>query len=334
MDARYPAWSDAVVICPWTIYVCYGDRKILEDNYEAMARYINFIEAKCSRELIRSYPEMEGWRGFGDWLALDGGGKMEGITPKDLIGTAFFAHDACLMARIAAILGKTKESLYYHQLHEQIVSAFQRRFVTPDGLIVSGTQTAHVLALRFDLLPDAVRSIAAKTLARDVKERGFHLGTGFVGTPYILDVLEEHGHLDVAYRLLEQESFPSWLFPVNNGATTIWERWDGWTPENGPQDKGMNSYNHYAYGAVGAWMVRSVAGLDLDPEEPGYRHIILRPRPGGTLAWAQASLITPLGMASIRRFPQLFRKALAHRFLFLRLLSLRQRSNCLLEITA
>lgn len=134
---------------------------------------------------------------------------------------------------------------------------------------------------------------------RLIEKNNHHLGTGFVGTPYILHVLERHGHLDVAYRLLEQETFPSWLFPVKNGATTIWERWDGWTPEKGLQDKGLNSFNHYAYGAVGAWMVLAVAGLELDPAEPGYRHIIFKPRPGGTLTHARAELATALGRVSI-----------------------------------
>jgi alpha-L-rhamnosidase len=141
--------------------------------------------------------------------------------------------------------------------------------------------------------------VAAAELVRDIEKRKYHMSTGFVGTPYLLQVLEEAGHLDIAYRLLEQEDFPSWLFPVKNGATTIWERWDGWTPDKGFQDKGMNSFNHYAYGAVGAWMYRAVAGLELDPQEPGYRHIIFRPRPGGTLTWAEASLQTPHGEAAI-----------------------------------
>jgi alpha-L-rhamnosidase len=204
------------------------------------------------------------------------------------------------MARIASVLGKKKDAIRYRELHSRIVAAFQRRFVTADGLLVSGTQTSYVLALHFDLLPEHLRSVAAQILAKDIESRGFHIATGFVGTPYILAVLEQHGYLDVAYKLLEQETFPSWLFPVKNGATTIWERWDGWTPEKGFQDVGMNSFNHYAYGAVGAWMVSRVAGLDLDPAKPGYRHVVFRPRPGGTLTWAEASLETPQGETRIR----------------------------------
>jgi alpha-L-rhamnosidase len=294
-----PAWSDAMIICPWTVYICYEDKKILEDNYEAMVRYISSL-GHHSLGHIRSHPDLNKWGGFGDWLALDGGGKTEGITSKDLIGTAFYAYDVALMMRISALLGKAKDVQRFQRLHRKIVTAFQRRFVTYEGLIVSGTQTAYVLALQFDLLPERLRDRAAAYLALDIKNRDFHLATGFVGTPYILEVLEKYGHLEVAYRLLEQEKFPSWLFPVKNGATTIWERWDGWTPEKGPQDKAMNSYNHYAYGAVGAWIYQTVAGLDLDLQEPGYKHIIFKPRPGGSLTWAEAELKISSGKARIR----------------------------------
>ena len=165
--------------------------------------------------------------------------------------------------------------------------------------MASGTQTSYVLALHFGLVPEKARATAARELVRDIEKQGFHLATGFVGTPYLLDVLENNGYLDVACKLLEQETFPSWLFPVTNGATTIWERWDGWTPDKGFQTPGMNSFNHYAYGAVGAWMYRTVAGIDLDSSDPGYAHILFRPRPGGSITWAKATLKTPNGEAAI-----------------------------------
>jgi len=293
-----PAWADATVICPWTIYLCYADRSILEDHYDSMKRFMDFLREHRCQGLIRNHPD-KNCHSYGDWLALDGGGKTEGITPSDLIGTAFYAHDAGLMAKIAEILGRHDDAKKYQQLRSEIVEAFRRRFITPDGLVASGTQTAYVLALHFDLIDNATRATTVRELVRHVERKDFHLATGFVGTPYILDVLENAGHLDVAYKLLEQETFPSWLFPVKNGATTIWERWDGWTPEKGFQDKGMNSFNHYAYGAVGAWMYRTVAGLELDPADPGYHHVIFRPRPGGTITWAEASLKTKRGLASI-----------------------------------
>ncbi|MCE0522548.1 MAG: glycoside hydrolase family 78 protein [Methylacidiphilales bacterium] len=295
-----PAWADAGIICPWTIYLCYNDRDILADHYESMQRYMAFMAKNRCRGHIRNHPDAVKWAGFGDWLALDGGGKTEGITPFDLIGTAFYAHDAGLMAKVADILGRSDDAKKYRVLHGEIVEAFRRRFVTPEGIVVSGTQTASVLALHFGLVEESVRATTARELVRDIEKRNYHLATGFVGTPYLLEVLESAGYLDVAYKLLEQETFPSWLFPVRHGATTIWERWDGWTPEKGFQDKSMNSFNHYAYGAVGAWMYRTVAGLELDPNEPGYAHIIFRPRPGGSITWAEAKLQTGFGEAGIR----------------------------------
>lgn len=295
-----PAWSDANIICPWTIYLCYGDKKILEDHYDSMTRYVGYLSTTRSKNLIRCHPDLPGFQGYGDWLALDGSGSLFGATPLDLIGTAFLAYDLELMQKIAVVLEKADDADRFGRLHSEVVAAFRHRFVTPEGLLAASTQTAYVLALHFGLLPEHARPVAAGELVRKIKANGFHLGTGFVGTPYLLDVLEAAGHLDLAYKLLEQETFPSWLFPVKNGATTIWERWDGWTPDKGFQDKGMNSFNHYAYGAVGAWMVRSVAGLELDPEAPGYRRVIFRPRPGGTLTWALAEFESQYGKIGIR----------------------------------
>ena len=294
-----PAWSDANIICPWTIWRCYGDTRILKDHYVAMQRHLEFLIER-STDLIRAHPEAGGWEGFGDWLALDGGEQAEGHTLKDLIGTAFLAYDCELMVQIASALGQEEDATRYEEQHEAVKAAFNRRFVTADGYLASHTQTSYVLALRFELLPEDLRPFAAKRLVDLIRKKKTHLTTGFVGTPYLCHALEAHGYLDIAYELLEQETFPSWLFPVKNGATTIWERWDGWTPEKGFQNPEMNSFNHYAYGAIGAWMYESVAGLDLHPEVPGYRIIRFRPRPGGSLTWAEASLETPLGRASIR----------------------------------
>ncbi len=295
-----PAWADATIICPWTIYLCYGDTKILADHYTSLKAWFDDQKKERCLGYIRAHPDLEKWAGFGDWLALDGHDNWRGSTPSEIIGTAFLAYDLDLMARIAAVLGHADDAKVYSAWRAEVVAAFQRRYLTGEGLIASGTQTSHVLALHFDLVPEAHRATVALTLVRSLKERKFHLATGFVGTPYLLDVLERHGHLDTAYKLLEQETYPSWLFPVKNGATTIWERWDGWSPQKGFQSADMNSFNHYAYGAVGAWMYRTVAGLDLDPAEPGYRHIIFRPHPGGSLTWAEARLQTAFGETSIR----------------------------------
>ncbi len=294
-----PAWSDAMIICPWTIYLCTGDIQILRDNYAAMKAYMDFMARHRCLDFIRSHPAVDEWGGFGDWLALDGSGRLDGNTPKDLIGTAFYAHDAALMGRMASVLGETADAAGFEKLRKQIEEAFQRRFLSPEGLLTGRTQTACVLALHFGLVPEESRAACVQELVKLVEQSDYHLATGFVGTPYILDVLSDNGRLDIAYRLLEQESSPSWLFPVKNGATTIWERWNGWSAEKGFEDKSMNSFNHYAYGAVGAWMYGAVAGLNPDPEEPGYRHIVFRPRPGGSMTWAEATLETPYGLAGI-----------------------------------
>jgi alpha-L-rhamnosidase len=272
--------------------------EILRDHYDCMVRYMDYLARHKVKDHIRAHPDVDSWGGFGDWLALDGSGRTEGGTAKDLIGTAHYANDARILAETAQLLGKPDEARKYRELHGKIVEAFRNRYITPDGLLACGTQTAYVLALHFDLVPPQARATAARELVRSIERNGMHLATGFVGAAYLLHVLEAHGYLDVAYKLLEQETFPSWLFPVKNGATTIWERWDGWTPEKGFQDKSMNSFNHYAYGAVGDWMISTVAGLEI--AEPGYGKILFKPRPGGTITWAEAKLLTPRGEATIR----------------------------------
>ncbi len=324
-----PAWADAVVICPWTIYLCYGDTRILETNYEPMRQFMNFL-IETSPGYIRCAPEYEGWHGFGDWLSINA------QTPRDLIGTAFFAYDASLMAQIADVLGKTAEAARYRQLFADIRAAFAARFlygssVTSASAIPSEawkrlehadrisqgslkmvdygpvttqvfndklftpTQTAYVLALHFDLLPEDMRALAAAELIADIQRRGNHLSTGFVGSPYLPHVLSQTGHLDAAYDLLWQKTWPSWLYPVTQGATTIWERWDGWTEDSGFQSPEMNSFNHYAYGAIGAWLYMVVAGINVDPAQPGYKRSILRPQPGGGLTSASGRLQTQYG---------------------------------------
>ena len=233
-----PAWADALVICPWTQYLCFGDRGLLAERYDDMRRFVERLRHQ-SRGWIRA-PYGGGWQGFGDWLAQDGSTDSFGLTPKDLIGTAFFAHSAQLLSRIAAVLGRTADAKKYAGWFERIRRAFQRRFVTREGLVGNQTQTCYVLALHFDLLPAALRPAALDHLVRDIAARGDRLSTGFVGTSYLPWVLSENGRLDVAYRLLFQTQWPSWLYAVTKGATTIWERWDGWTHDKGFQDAGMN----------------------------------------------------------------------------------------------
>jgi alpha-L-rhamnosidase len=296
-----PAWADAAVICPWIIYLTYGDTAILEENYDAMKRFVDFWIA-TAKDSIRCYPGYDGWMGFGDWLALDGSGKTDGGTPKDLIGTAFLAYSARLFARIAAVLGKAGDATKYRRVFETTRAVFQKRYVTPDGLIAPMTQTAGIVALYFDLLPEALREKTLDWVVRDIVDRGYKTSTGFVGSSYVPHVLTSMGRADIAYRLLFQKGWPSYLYAVTQGATTIWERWDGWTAEKGFQDPGMNSFNHYAYGAVGAWLYQRVAGIDLDDTGEtaagaGYKRIVLHPIPpaDGSLTRAAASLESVYG---------------------------------------
>jgi alpha-L-rhamnosidase len=191
------------------------------------------------------------------------------------------------LGKIAGITGNAVDAKKYTELSENIKKAFVKEFVTPAGRLVSNTQTAYSLALAFDLLPADLVPKAAAFLAEDVKKMG-HLTTGFVGTPLLCKTLSAHGYDDLAFMLLNRKQYPSWLYPVTQGATTIWERWDGQKPDGSFQDVGMNSFNHYAYGAIGEWLYRHVAGLDMDAETPGYKHILLAPHPGGGLTHANA----------------------------------------------
>jgi len=289
------AWADASVICPWTIYLCYGDKRILQEQYESMAAWVGYMEEKAGE----NYLWQTGFH-FGDWLSFNSPDPAgtSAITDRDLIATAFFAYSTSLVQKTAEILGKTEDARRYADLVRKVKNAFCAEFVSPNGRVANNTQTAYVLALMFDLLPEGQRLEAAQRLAKRVRDRGDHLSTGFVGTPYLCHVLSQHGQIDVAYDLLVQESYPSWLYPVTQGATTIWERWDGQKPDGTFQDVGMNSFNHYAYGAVGEWMVRVVAGIEIHPAAPGYKHTLIQPRPGGGLTRVSASVESPYGLVA------------------------------------
>jgi alpha-L-rhamnosidase len=288
-DDGGPAWADAAVICPWTMYLCYGDRALLARHFDSLQRFIGFMEAQA-KNLIRSHPDTKVWHGYGDWLALDGSGNVFGNTPKDLIGTAMFAYSTSLVAKMARVLGREKDAVRYERLAARIRRAYQKRYLTGDGVVTGLTQTSYVLTLQFDLAPEALRPKLLAELVRDIEARGHKLTTGFVGASYLPHVLSRFGRTDLAYKLLHQKAWPSWLYAVTQGATTIWERWDGWTKENGFQDKGMNSFNHYAYGAIGSWLYAVVAGIDVDPAQPAYKHVRLAPQPGGELTSARGTL--------------------------------------------
>jgi alpha-L-rhamnosidase len=286
------AWSDAAVIGPWTIYLCYGDTRLLEEQYESMAGWVEYVRGRVDKDYVwRRDPQL------GDWLDYRGmDARMPApVTNNELIATAFFAYSADLLANAARVLGKTSDAERYADLVQRVKAAFNDEFATPAGRVGPNTQTAYALALQFDLLPEEVRPLAADRLAEEVRQAHYHLSTGFVGTPYLCHVLSRYGHTDVAYELLNQESYPSWLYPVKRGATTIWERWDGIKPDGSFQDPDMNSFNHYAYGAIGEWLYRVVAGIEIDPAEPGYKHVLFQPQPGGGLTHARATLDSPYG---------------------------------------
>jgi alpha-L-rhamnosidase len=278
--AGTPAWADAGVICPWTTYLMYGDKRILEQHLPAMSRWIDWCQAH-SKNLIRIDRDLGG--NYGDWLSQ---GEN---TPKDLIGTAYFAHSTSLVAQAYRVVGDTTSADTYQQLFERIKAAFNQRYVSADGHVQGETQTGYCMALRFDLLPENLRSRAAQYLEDDVMAHQNHLTTGFIGVSYLLPSLSSEGKVATAYNIFLQDTFPSWLFSVKQGATTIWERWDGWTPEKGFENPGMNSFNHYSLGSCGQWMFDTVAGIGLDSGQPGFSHIIIQPRPGGVLTDAQGS---------------------------------------------
>jgi alpha-L-rhamnosidase len=271
-----PAWGDAGIIVPWSIYRTYGDTRIVERHYDAMARWMEYLH-EANPDLIR---KNRMGNNYGDWLSPRGD-----HTPKHLLATAYWAYDAKLMAEMAEAIGRTGDAKEYRSLSQRIAAAFNEVFVSPDGRIEGDTQTCYLLALHMGLLPEDHRPAAAEYLVRTIEREDWHLSTGFVGVGYLCPVLTETGHTDVAYRLLLNDTYPSWGYTIKNGATTIWERWDGWTEENGFQSPNMNSFNHYSLGSVGEWLYRYVAGIDLG--SPGYGHIVIRPRPGGGLTYAR-----------------------------------------------
>jgi alpha-L-rhamnosidase len=271
-----PAWGDAGVIVPWTIYRTYDDTRIIERHYDAMSRWMRYLREANPNLLRRN----KLGNNYGDWLSPKGD-----HTPRDLLATAYWAYNAKLMAEMAEAVGRHEDAKGYEQLFEEIRGAFNDAYVAPDGRIKGDTQTCYVLALHMDLLPEELRAKAAEHLVRAVEREDWHLSTGFVGVGYLCPVLTEAGRADVAYRLLNNETYPSWGYTIKNGATTIWERWDGWTEENGFQSPNMNSFNHYSLGSVGEWLYRYVAGIDA--ETPGYGRIVIRPRPGGGLTHAR-----------------------------------------------
>ncbi|MWA16161.1 glycoside hydrolase family 78 protein [Streptomyces sp. BA2] len=286
-------WCDAAVIVPWVLYERYGDSRVLRAQYPSMRAWVDAVDRIAGPGHVWG----EGFQ-FGDWLdpsaSPDDPGRA--TTSSQLVATAYFAHSARLLALTAEVLGEKDDARHYHVLADAVRHAFRARFHTGAGRLTEETQTAYALALGFDLLQDdAERAEAGDRLAALVAARGHRIGTGFLGTPLVCDALTASGHTDTAYRLLLERSCPSWLHQVDMGATTVWERWDSLLPDGSVNPGEMTSFNHYALGAVADWIHRTVAGLA--PAEPGYRRLLIRPRPGGDLTWARAEHDTPYGRA-------------------------------------
>jgi alpha-L-rhamnosidase len=289
MTSSAAGWADAAVLVPWTLYRHYGDTGVLESQYESMRAWIEHVRARASEDLIWD----SGFQ-YGDWLdpTAPPDKPWEARADRHLVATAYFAHSTEVLSHAAEVIGRQKDAEQYFTLAGKVKDAFRSRFAS-DGLTSSGSQTEIVLALEFGLLETQQEPAAVARLVDLIEREGYRLGTGFLGTPGILPVLSRHGRDDVAYRLLLQKECPSWLYPITHGATTIWERWDAIQPDGTINPGEMLSFNHYAYGAVGAWLYGTVAGLQMI--EPGWRRFRVAPHPGGDLQWAEARHESPHG---------------------------------------
>lgn len=292
--ASSAGWADVATIIPSNMYHVYGDTRFLVKQYPSMKAWVDYM----ANHMGSDYLWNTGFH-FGDWLfyrpADDNDGRAA-VTDKYLIAQSFFIHSTQLLIDAANTLGKADDAAHYTDLLKHLKEAYMHEYVTPSGRLVSGTQTAYVLALNFDILPEDMRAEAAKRLADNVHSYDDHLTTGFLGTPYLCHVLSRFGYNDLAYKLLLQKTYPSWLYPVTMGATTIWERWDGIRPDSTFENAGMNSFNHYAYGAIGDWMYKVMVGLDA--ATPGYKIIKIAPQPGEGITYAKASYETLYGQVA------------------------------------
>ena len=288
-------WADAAVVNPWVLYLMFGDKEILETQYESMKAWIQFMRDH-SEDYIWNYKLQ-----LGDWVALDAKeGSYFGATPTDLTATAYYAYSTGLFAKMAKALGKEEDAKEYEELEKAIVNKFMATFFNEDGTMTAQTQTAHIIALYFKLTPEEYIGKTVEGLKKLLDKENGHLVTGFVGTPYFCHALSENGCLKEAYDLLLKEDFPSWLYQVKKGATTIWEHWDGIKEDGTMWSAGMNSFNHYAYGAIGEWMYRVMAGIEADEKQPGFKHVIIYPRMGGELAFTDAYYHSVYGNVGVK----------------------------------
>jgi alpha-L-rhamnosidase len=298
--SHYPApestaiWSDAAVWVPWALWQAYGSRQVLSDQFDSMVAHVRRVESLLSPTGLWD----AGFQ-FGDWLDPTAPPDQPAASKADngVVATACLYRDARIVEETAALLQRSEDERHFGDLAERTRVAFHDHYVNDDGTIRSDAETAYTLAIVFGLLDQETAELAGKRLAELVTESGFHIQTGFAGTPYIMDALSTTGHLDEAYRLLLQRDCPSWLYPVTMGATTIWERWDSMLPDGTINPGQMTSFNHYALGAVADWMHRCIGGIA--PLEPGYSRVLIAPQPGGGIRWARSSLETSHGTISV-----------------------------------
>ena len=285
-----PGWGDAGIVVPWRLWQQYGDSRQLRESYDASKRWIEFIRANNPDLLWKNNRGND----YGDWLNADTMNdstmpRKGGEVPKPVFATMMFAYATDLVSRMAAVLGNDAEARQFHALFNDIKTAFNRAYVTEDGRILGNTQAGYALALHFDLLPEVKRAAAVAYMLEGIEAYHGHMSTGFHSTYRMMLELSRAGRSDIAYTLVNNTTFPSWGYSIENGATTIWERWDGYVKGRGFQDPGMNSFNHYAIGAVAEWMYRVILGINNDDDHPGYEHFVLHPVPGGGLTWANGS---------------------------------------------
>ena len=281
-----PGWGDVAVVSPWDVYVRTGDRGVLEENYVMMKKWTAAYEREAKNFVVNR-------KGYGDWLVPYG--KQTG---HDYISTAYFGRCAGIMHQAATVLGEREDATRYAKLQADIRTAVSSKFFDATGKLHKETQTGYLMFLGYDLIEPGLRDRAVENLVKLIDQAGGHLGTGFLGTPLLALVLTEEGHVDLAYQVVFKESYPSWFYSIHQGATTMWERWNSYSHDKGFGNASMNSFNHYAYGAVGQWMYEHVAGLAPDPTNPGYKHFYIRPLPGGPLTSADAELDTLYGKAA------------------------------------
>ncbi|MEO1258092.1 MAG: family 78 glycoside hydrolase catalytic domain [Bacteroidota bacterium] len=291
-DAGSAGWADAATIVPWNLFLAYGDTLVLTQQYKSMKKWVDFMLSKSNNYLWNT-----GFH-FGDWQSFrvdDDEHGRSAFTDKYFISQCFMAYSTQLLVNAAGVLGNTQDVKQYSHLLQQIKEAFLNEYITPNGATISNTQTSYVLALQFDMLPEALRQTAADRLVKNIRAYNNHLTTGFLGTPYLCHVLTRFGYPEVAFELLAQKTYPSWLYPITMGATTMWERWNGIKPDSTFVSPRANSFNHYAYGAIGDWMYRAVAGIDQEADTPAYKRSIIKPYINSNFKHVSASLQTVYG---------------------------------------